>query len=139
METDYIYTLGIAGERFFKEIKEAGRIMGTKCRRCGIVYVPPRIYCERCFERLEEWMDVGKTGKVHTFTLAYINIKGSKLKEPTIYAMIKLDGADGGLLHKLGEVDIEAVKINMRVEAVLRPAEERTGSITDIKYFKPSG
>jgi len=137
METDYIYTLGIAGERFFNEIKKNGRIMGAKCRKCGIVYVPPRMYCERCFEKLEQWFDAGKRGTVHTYTVAHIDIDGSKLKEPTIYAVIKIDGTDGGLVHKLGDIDPEKIKIGMRVEAVFKPKEKREGSINDIRYFKP--
>ena len=43
----------------------------------------------------------------------------------------------GGIMHKLGEVDPDAVKIGMRVQAVWKPEEEREGSITDILYFKP--
>ena len=138
METDYIYTMGIAGERFFNEIKKSGRIMGAKCKKCGTVYVPPRTYCERCFERLEQWLDVGKRGIVHTYTLAHIDINGSKLKEPTIYAMIKIDGTNGGLIHKLGNVDPEKVKIGQKVEAVFKPKQKREGSINDIEYFKPT-
>lgn len=138
METDYVYTHGIAGERFFKEIKENARIMGTKCKRCGIVYVPARMYCERCFEKLEEWVNVGKRGTVHAYTVAYIDMDGCKLKEPIVYAMVKMDGADGGLVHKLGEVNLKELKIGMAVEAVFKPKAKREGSINDIKYFKPT-
>jgi len=137
METDYIYTLGIAGERFFNEIKKNGKIMGAKCKKCGIVYVPPRTYCEQCFEKLEQWLDVGKRGIVHTYTIAHIDLDGSKLRDPTIYAMIKIDGTNGGLIHKIGEAKPSNVKIDMRVEAVLKAKEKREGSINDIKYFKP--
>jgi len=137
METDYIYTLGVAGERFFQEIKKNGKIMGAKCKQCGIIYVPPRMYCERCFEKLQEWINVGKRGMVHTYTVAYIDLSGAKLKEPTIYAVIKFDGANGGFVHKLAEIDHEKVKIGMKVEAVFKPMEKREGSINDIRYFKP--
>jgi len=137
METDYIYTLGIAGERFFQEIKKNGKILGAKCRQCGIVYVPPRMYCERCFEKLQEWVKVSNRGTVHTYTVAYIDLDGAKLKEPTMYAMIKIDGADGGLIHKLEGVKPGEVKIGMKVEAVFKPKEKREGSINDIKYFQP--
>jgi len=137
METDYVYTHGVAGEKFFSEFKKNGRITGTKCNRCDIVYVPPRMYCERCFEKLEEWIDVGKKGTVHTYTIAYIDMDGCKLKEPTIYAFVKIDGADGGLVHRLCEVNPEEVKIGMRVEAVFKPKQQREGSINDISYFKP--
>lgn len=137
MEADYAYTRGIAGDRFFEEIKENARIMGAMCRKCGLVYVPPRLFCERCFEKLEDWVEVGKRGLVHTYTVAYIDVDGSKLKEPTIWAVIKIDNAHGGLVHKLGETEPENVKIGMRVEAVFKDKEEREGSMLDIKYFKP--
>lgn len=138
METDYVYTHGITGEKFFKEIKEKGRIMGTKCKQCDIVYVPAKMYCERCFEKLEEWVNVGKRGRVHAYTVAYIDMDGGKLKEPTIYAMIKMDGTEGGLVHKLGEVNLRELEINIHVEAIFRPKAKREGSINDIKYFKPT-
>jgi uncharacterized OB-fold protein len=136
MEADYVYTLGIAGERFFKEIKENDRIMGAKCPKCNVIYIPPRMYCEKCFEKLEEWVDVGKRGIVHTFTIATIDINGEKLEKPTICALIKFDGVHGGIIHKIGETD--TVYIGMEVEAVLKPQNERKASINDIEYFKPA-
>ena len=138
METDYVYTLGLAGEKFFKEIKENGQISGAKCKHCSIVYVPPRIYCERCFNKLGEWVNVGTKGAVFTFTVAYIDINGAKLKEPIIYALIKFAGVEGGLVHKLGEIKPQETRIGMPVEAVFKPQVERTGNINDIKYFKPT-
>jgi len=137
MEADYSYTHGMAGEKFFQEIKENARIMGTKCKKCGFIYVPPRLFCERCFEKLNDWVEVSKRGKVHTYTMAYIDIDGSKLEKPTIWAMVKLDKVHGGLVHRLGEVNSKNVEIGMRVEAVFKEKKERVGSILDIKYFKP--
>ena len=137
MEADYIYTLGIAGERFFKEIKENGRISGAKCKQCGKIFVPARLYCEKCFDKLTEWVDIGTKGRVYTFTVAYVDIKGAKLEEPTIYALIKFDGTVGGLVHKLGEVAICDLRVGLPVEAVFKPQPDRTANINDIKYFKP--
>lgn len=139
METDYVYTLGIAGEIFFREIKENAKIMGAKCKKCNLIYVPPRLFCERCFEKLNEWVEVSKRGMVHTYTVAYIDVDGSKLKEPIVWAMIRIDDVHGGFVHKLGEVNSQDVKIGMRVEAVFEDKEKRVGSILDIKYFKPVG
>ena len=137
MECDYSYTYGIAGEKFFKEIKENARIMGTRCKKCGLVYVPPRLFCERCFEKLDEWVKVSKKGKIHTYSVAYIDVDGTKLKKPIIWAMVKIDKVHGGLVHKLSEVNPEKVKIGMHVEAVFKEKKERIGSMLDIKYFKP--
>lgn len=137
METDYVYTLGIAGERFFKEIQENARIMGAKCSRCNIIYVPPKMYCERCFSELKEWIEVGSQGTVHTYTIAHIDIEGERLKQPIVYAFIKMKGTNSGIVHKLGEISPENARIGMSVEAVFKPREERVGSINDIKYFRP--
>jgi len=135
MEADYVYTLGVAGERFFKELKENGKIMGAKCPCCGITFVPPKMYCEKCFAKLEEWVDVGKKGVVHTFSVVTVDVNGSKLDKPVIYALIKFEGTYGGLIHKIDKTN--TVHIGMEVEAVLKPAKQRKASINDIAYFKP--
>lgn len=133
------YTMGIAGERFFREIKENARFWGTRCPHCDLIYVPPRLYCERCFAHLEDWVEVPTTGRVHTFTVVHLDLDGNPLPEPRVVAFIQIDGTDGGLVHDLGEVDPEEVCIGMCVEAVFKDPAERRGSITDIRYFRPVG
>ncbi len=132
------YTYGIAGERFFREIKDNARFMGTRCPTCDLVYVPPRLYCERCFAHLDEWVEVSPVGTVATFTVLYVDLDENPLSEPQIVALVELDGADGGLVHFLGEVEPDDVYTGMPVEAVFKPAEERVGAITDIRYFRPA-
>lgn len=137
MEPDYAYTLGMAGERFFREMKENARIMGTRCKRCGRVYLPPKIYCEECFEKLEEWIDVGTRGTIHTYTVVHLDEHGKKLEKSAVYALIKFKGTFGGLIHKIGEIEPKNVKIDAQIEAIFKPATEREGTINDIKYFRP--
>jgi uncharacterized OB-fold protein len=61
------------------------------------------------------------------------------LTDPEIPAVIDIDGTRPpvGIMHMLSEVQPEEVKIGMRVEAVWKPADEREGSILDIRYFRP--
>ncbi len=134
-----LYTMGLAGEKFFRALKEEGKILGTRCEACDIAYVPGRLYCERCFAHLDDdaWFDAGTTGHVHTFTVMHIDLDGSPLETPRILAFVEIGETDGGIVHDLGEVDPEQVYFGMPVEAVLKPPDERTGSITDILYFKP--
>ena len=134
---EYVYTYGRANETFYKTIQEKGTFLGARCEACGITYMPPRIYCEKCFARLEaSLLEVGTTGVVHTYTLLHKNLDGSIKEKPAIMAMVRIDGTDGGLVHYLGEIEPEDVAIGMKVEAVLKKKGERTGSIKDIKYFK---
>ena len=131
------YTLGLAGECFFRTIKEEGRILGTRCPSCNRVYVPGASFCERCLSELDEWVDVGHSGQVETFTLLYVNEDGSPREKPEMVAFIRF--GDGGLIHRLGEIEPQEIRIGMRVEAVFKPAAERIGSILDIAYFFPAG
>lgn len=129
------YTFGLAGERFFRTLKDEGRIMGTYCPDCDHTYVPATVFCERCLGKLDTWVDVGKVGEVETFTFLTVNLDGTPLETPQIIAFVRF--ADGGLIHHLGEIELEEVEIGMTVEAVLKPKTKRVGSILDIKYFKP--
>ena len=132
------YTVGIAGEKFFGEIKDNARFMGTRCPACDLTYVPPRLYCERCFAQLEEWVEVETRGTVHTFTVVHLALDGSPADEPQVLAFVQLEGSDGGLVHRLGGVSPDEVEIGMAVEAVFKEKADRQGSVLDIEYFKPS-
>ena len=138
MPIESLYTVGIAGEKFLRSVKDRGVILGSACPVCDLTYVPPAMYCERCFAKLEEWVEVGNSGTVYTFTVLARSLDNEPLDEPQILALIKMEGVHGGLIHRLGEVKPEEVEIGMSVEAVFKPKKEREGSILDIEYFKPA-
>lgn len=129
------YTYGLAAERFFRAIKEEGRIFGTHCPHCDRTYVPAMLFCERCLASLDDWVDVGLQGELHSYTLLYEDYDGSQREQPMIVAFVKF--ADGGLVHLLDEVDPEELEFDMPVEVVFKPQSERAGSILDIAYFRP--
>lgn len=133
------YTAGVAGERFYREIKDNGRIMGSHCPACDLVYVPATMFCERCFTQLDEWVEVSPRGHVFTYTVLFVDLDDRPLETPAILAYVKLDGSNGGLVHYLGEIDPEVVDldIGLEVEAVFLDPADRTGAITDIAYFRP--
>jgi uncharacterized OB-fold protein len=131
------YTAGIAGERFYREMQENAQVLGTRCNACGITYVPAALFCERCLAQLNDWVEVGFTGKVFTFTVLYQDLDREPLSEPEVLAYIKLDGCDGGLVHRLGGVAPDELRIGMRVKAVWKSADDRVGSILDIRHFAP--
>ena len=135
---EYIYTAGVAGEAYLRAIKERGRLAASSCPGCGAGYLPPRLYCERCFEKTGEARDVEARGTVETFTVAHRDLEGEALDPPVVYAFVRIDGTGGGLVHRLGEVDPGEVHIGLKVEAVFLPPAKRTGSILDIVHFKPA-
>jgi len=135
------HTAGRFASRFFRELRDNQKIYGVRCPQCQRVLVPPRPLCERCFASPDEWVEVAHQGTLEAFTICYVPFLGLP-QPPVAMIMVKLEGADTGLQHLLGGVDLsdpdksrELVKIGMRVEAVWR--EQRRGEIGDIQHFKP--
>jgi uncharacterized protein len=135
----YAWSSGVAMARFLRGLK-AKEIWGRKCDGCGRILVPPRMYCEACYRPTDRWVRLRDNGKVMTFSVAHVNADASRRIEPILVAVVEIGGGTPlmGILHLLGEVRPEDVRIGMSVEAVWRPDGERTGAITDIKYFRPS-
>lgn len=136
----YAWDAGVAIGRYLRELKE-GRLIARRCRRCGRVAIPPRMFCEECFRPTDDWVYVRDTGTVNTFSICYVRWDTARIKEPQIPAVIEIDGASKGMgiMHLLGGVQPEQVRVGMRVKAVWKPPHQRNGAITDILYFQPEG
>lgn len=134
----YAYDAGYAIGRYLDGLK-AGKLVGVHCRKCGRTLIPPRSFCEQCFVPLDTWVDLKDRGTVNTFSISYVRWDAARIKDPELPAVIDIEGASPGvgILHVLGEVDPKKIKMGMKVKAVWKPAKEREGKITDIKYFKP--
>jgi uncharacterized OB-fold protein len=135
---EYLYTVGVAGERVLRELRDHGRLLGTRCSACQVTYAPARIYCERCLAELNEWVEVPLAGTLASFTVVYRDVDNRPLARPAILGLIELDGASGGFIHWISGVKAEALTVGQRVRGELRPRAERRGSITDIAFFRPA-
>jgi len=140
---EYAWDDGVAIGRYLAELKN-GRIIGKHCRKCDRVMLPPRLFCELCWRPTDEWTYVQDTGTINTFCISHVNWKAGRLdikggERPYTPAVIEIDGAAPGMgiLHHIDEVDPWQIEVGMKVKAVWKPAEERQGAITDIRYFVP--
>ncbi|HLE15337.1 MAG TPA: Zn-ribbon domain-containing OB-fold protein [Anaerolineales bacterium] len=138
MQARYAWDTGTAIGSYLAALKE-GFLLGGRCSTCRRTVIPPRVVCEWCFRPMDEYVPLQDTGTVNTYSLCYVTWDVQRIREPEIPAVIEIDGASPlhGILHKLGEVDPQQVRIGMRVRAVWKEPAERQGAITDILYFKP--
>jgi hypothetical protein len=137
IEADYIYTSGIAGERFLVALRDEGRLLSARCEGCDLAYLPPRTFCERCFSELATYVDVPDEGRVAAVTIARIDRSGEYLATPEAWALVNFKGVHGGLVHRL-LVEPERARAGMAVRVKVKPRGERVGSITDIEGFEPA-
>ena len=132
----YVWHVGKYGSRFYQEIRDHCRIWGTRCPKCGNVYVPPRDTCIHCYESIFEWVEVGTTGSLSCYTIVrYPQPEIQPVQPPFGLGIIQLDGASTGLVHFIGQVDFNKIRIGMKVQAVFQ--KNRVGSYLDIAHFAP--
>jgi hypothetical protein len=125
------YTPGVGNTAFLEVLRDRALFLGSRCADCGVTYLPARIFCERCLASLTPDTECGPEGNVESWTIAHRDVDGARLDPPVTYALVRLDGADTVVLHRLlGPADIGA-----RVRAVL--ADGRAASILDIEGFEP--
>jgi len=135
---EYVYTYGLGLETFFRALKDKGAFTASRCPECGFVYLPCRIFCERCFARMEDTFELPGSGRVYSFTVVHRGRDGSPKEEPAVVALIEMDGADTRLVHYLVNVEPGSVEIGMPVKPVLRPQGERRGHLEDLVGFAPA-
>jgi uncharacterized protein len=135
IKVPYRWWVGETGSRFFVALRDEMKILGTYCEKCKLVFVPPRKTCGRCFHPQMAWREVGRQGSLTTWTVPRYREDMHPLEPPFAFGVVKLDGADTGLTHLVGEFREGELRSGIRVEAVFR--EKREGNILDIRYFRP--
>jgi uncharacterized OB-fold protein len=138
----YRWSTGAVAARFLQALREK-KILATRCPECKRVLVPARSFCPRCFVDTSEWLELPDRGKLRTYTVVSYSFEGQLLPPPHIIGIIELEGADVGLVHFVGGVDLsdlgkvaEQLPADVAVRAVWR--EDRAGRITDIEHFAPA-
>jgi uncharacterized OB-fold protein len=135
IEYPFSRTTGPVIGAFFTALRE-GFIVGSKASD-GRVLVPPAEYDPVTAEALTEIVEVGNAGEVLTWAWVTDPQADQPLDRPFAWALIKLDGADTGLLHAVDAGAESAMSTGVRVTARWRA--EREGHILDIECFELEG
>ena len=113
----------ISYERFVSEDK----LMGSKCRKCGALSVPPRPICIKCHGSEMEWVEMKGKGKLAAFTCVAIGppfmIKeGYDRKHPYVSGVVELE---------------EGAKVVARIEGIdaTKPEAIRIGAPLKIEFL----
>ena len=93
---------------YFNRFLNEEKLMGSKCKKCGAIFLPPRPICIKCYANEMEWNQMKGKGKLVTFTS--INIGPPWMIE---------QGYGRGHPYCCGVVELEeGVKIDARIEGV---------------------
>ena len=71
---------------FYKNLKERS-FKTTRCKSCGEVALPPRMFCPACFKDEVEWIDLPNKGKRYAFTQQERSLRFGK---PDVIGVVEL-------------------------------------------------
>ena len=133
VEFDYTRSLGPVLSRFMTGLRDR-TILGSRAAD-GRVLVPPSEYDPASHEAPTDFVEVGQSGTVQTWTWVSSPVADQPLDRPFAFALVLLDGADTPILHAVDAGSPDAMSTGMRVR--VRWADEPTGHIRDF-LFEPA-
>jgi uncharacterized OB-fold protein len=102
----------------FVDYLEKDKVMGTKCKSCGLTFFPPRADCYKCLSSNMDWFEISGNGKLLSFSKLEYGPVGFEKDLP--YTIAILDYGDykvfGRLAPHLKESD---VKVGMELKTVV--------------------
>jgi len=128
---DYIHSYG-QDSPFFAALAN-GKMLGTRCPKCGYTYATPKGHCE--WDGTEtEWIELPKEGRVHTWTTCFFGSEEFLPETPFNLVLVEFDGADTLFLARLLGAETQDISVGMKI----RPKFKRNSKFkpTDV-YFVP--
>ena len=99
----------------FIDYLEEGKVMGSRCKECGLVFFPPRADCYKCFSSDMEWFDVTGNGKL----MAYSKLKYAPVgfDEDLPYCIAVLDYGDYKIFGRIASgIPDDEIKLGMEMK-----------------------
>jgi uncharacterized OB-fold protein len=101
---------------------EAGKVMASRCKKCGATYFPPKADCPTCLSSEVEWFEVKGGGKLMSYSKVNYGPTGFEADAPYILALGEFDGVQilARLSRDIGENDIK-VGMSLTVSPIKLP------------------
>jgi len=120
------------GERPFSDISyeqylNEEKLMGSRCKKCKALFVPPRSICVKCYSSEMEWVEMNGTGQLAAFTCITVApplmmAQGYDRKHPYCSGVVELE---------------EGARVDARIEGVdaTRPEDIKIGMPLRVKFL----
>ena len=106
---------------FFEGMRE-GKLVTTKCKKCGRLFFPPQKDCPTCKDSEMEWVELKKEGVLETLTVIFVRPTSFSDHDPYTVAIARLD--DGVKITAWLKGDPQKVKVGQRVKVEISRRKE---------------
>jgi uncharacterized OB-fold protein len=101
----------------FIKFLEQGKVMTTRCKKCGTVFSAPQMDCPDCLVSEIEWVEIKGAGKLQTYTIVEYGPTGFENDTPYTLAVVKFkDCQFFGRLSK--DIKKEDIKVGMSLKVI---------------------
>ncbi|MEM7142337.1 MAG: OB-fold domain-containing protein [Actinomycetota bacterium] len=136
---EYTYTPGRAASEYLRAMKDK-KILAERCGTTGQVFLPPRGVSPVAGTLTDSKVELPDTGYVESFNITRVPIATRPdLEPPYCSAWILVDGASISMMGLVINVDVDEVRLGMRVKAVWKPDDELEMSATNMLGWEPTG
>ncbi len=102
----------------FIDFLEDGKVKGTRCKDCGLVFFPPRADCYKCLASNVEWFEVSGSGKLVTYSKLEFAPVGFQDDVP--YCIALLDYGKYKIFGRIAkDVPEDEIKVGMEMKTVV--------------------
>jgi len=112
----------------FVKYLEEGKIMATRCSKCGKLYFPPRADCPEDLSMDMTWEKLSGRCKLLTYTTAYFAPTGFEDDVPYTIALAQCE--EDAKVYALLSKDIKENEIRIGMDLRLTPLQLPNGKIT---------
>ncbi|MBI3840475.1 MAG: Zn-ribbon domain-containing OB-fold protein [Thaumarchaeota archaeon] len=117
------FDIPISKTREFWDALKEGKLVATKCTKCGTVSFPPQGDCPKCMGSEFTWFDLGSEAKLVTFTQVQITPASFVENDPYVIAIAEFPGGTK-VLAWLEGVGPETAKLGMKLRVESRLPKE---------------
>jgi uncharacterized OB-fold protein len=121
----YRYTAGPIHEAVLRGFTDR-TMLGGRCDTCGYVSAPAQPFCPACSAGVADLVDIEDVGTLLSWTSGVGDDQRG-------FALVRLDGADGAMLHRLVSDHPPTTGMRVRIDWAADPSPE----ITAITGFVP--
>ena len=103
----------------FWEALKQGKILATRCKKCGKLYFPPAADCSNCLTSEMEWIELSNEATIETFTHVVVRPTTFQQEKPYTVAIGRLkEGVK--VLAWLTGFKLSEVKVGMKAKLVAK-------------------
>jgi len=101
-------------DQFYKFLQQ-GKLMASKCQKCGKIHLPPRPLCSNCYSQQFTWVTISGRGKLLTYTVIHVAPQQFQALTPYAVGIVELENGlkIPGMIQEIVQ---EQLKIGMELD-----------------------